>query len=344
MHDRQPTPGQEGRMLITPENGAPAFFARVQMADNPLDDGTPLITATLLKQQTASLFGLDADAVPNDAFAWLGKYAQHWWKRTAVEQVIKYQISTQNSGYAHLRANLSEVKYSKTVSIDEDTGEIDLVKPVSPTSTSDLVNGKYIQNVRVRTADEITYIYDTTNIYFIPGYASEGGSDYAFFDGASLFQKVVPVAVEINIGETSYVRSSDRNAYPDSGESDSFEWQYLGVPFDNAVTAPKIVTGSYTGTGTYGTGNKNTLTFDFEPKMVFVTGETLDGSNAEISTAWAIFTQTDIMGYGRLNSSFGYTGTLFMTPNWSKTLEWWSTSASLQGNVSGTKYRYIAIG
>ena len=33
---------------------------------------------------------------------------------------------------------------------------------------------------------------------------------------------------------------------------------------------PKIATGSYTGTGRYGAGNPNSLSFDFEPKMLIV--------------------------------------------------------------------------
>ena len=38
----------------------------------------------------------------------------------------------------------------------------------------------------------------------------------------------------------------------------------------NADTKAKIATGSYTGTGTYGSSNKNSLTFDFEPKLLVV--------------------------------------------------------------------------
>lgn len=69
MEDRNPTPGQEGRMLITPEDGTPAFHARVEMADNPRREGTPLNKATLLKDATAALFGLDNTAVPDDVLA-----------------------------------------------------------------------------------------------------------------------------------------------------------------------------------------------------------------------------------------------------------------------------------
>ena len=53
-------------MLITPENGQPAFYATVEMADNPTVEGTPLNKASLLTDATAALFGLGTDAVPDD--------------------------------------------------------------------------------------------------------------------------------------------------------------------------------------------------------------------------------------------------------------------------------------
>lgn len=54
-----------GRVLITPESGSP-YYATVTRADNPTQEGTPLNKASLLKDATALLFGLGADAVPDD--------------------------------------------------------------------------------------------------------------------------------------------------------------------------------------------------------------------------------------------------------------------------------------
>lgn len=55
-----------GRVLITPEDGSGAFYATLALADNPTVVGTPLNSATLLSQATAALYGLGADAVPDD--------------------------------------------------------------------------------------------------------------------------------------------------------------------------------------------------------------------------------------------------------------------------------------
>lgn len=41
VENRVPTPGQEGRVLITPEGGGAPYYATIQMADTPLADGTP---------------------------------------------------------------------------------------------------------------------------------------------------------------------------------------------------------------------------------------------------------------------------------------------------------------
>ena len=77
MRNRRPTPGYEGRILITPENPEIApFFARVTMADNPIDEGTPMTAETFLKTVTAGMLGLDPhEAVPDDAFQMLAAMA-----------------------------------------------------------------------------------------------------------------------------------------------------------------------------------------------------------------------------------------------------------------------------
>ena len=64
MKDRQPT--RPGRVKITPENGA-AYYAVMEMADEPTEVGTPPTKANLLKDSTAALLGGNADMVPDDA-------------------------------------------------------------------------------------------------------------------------------------------------------------------------------------------------------------------------------------------------------------------------------------
>lgn len=48
MNDRIPAEGKAGRVLITPENGSTPFYATVTMADEPLQEGTPLNTGDIV--------------------------------------------------------------------------------------------------------------------------------------------------------------------------------------------------------------------------------------------------------------------------------------------------------
>lgn len=69
MDDRIPTPGQEGRMLITPEDGSTPYYAVLTMADNPTQEGTPLNKETLLQDDTeTALFGSANNRTVDQAF------------------------------------------------------------------------------------------------------------------------------------------------------------------------------------------------------------------------------------------------------------------------------------
>lgn len=70
MEDRIPTPGQAGRMLITPEDGSAPFYAKLAMADNPTNPGTPLNKETLLQDNTEiQIFGDSNNRTVDEAFS-----------------------------------------------------------------------------------------------------------------------------------------------------------------------------------------------------------------------------------------------------------------------------------
>lgn len=104
--------------------------------------------------------------------------------------------------------------------------------------------------------------------------------------------------------------------------------EYLGKLGDKAMV--QVV--SYVGTGTYGSSNPNSLTFDFVPKIVMIRR----GRDTKLFDA--IYGMTDVT----VNFSSGYC----VTAEWSKkTLSWYSTDdASRQMNNIGGKYYAIAIG
>lgn len=108
----------------------------------------------------------------------------------------------------------------------------------------------------------------------------------------------------------------------------------------NAISAAsggggaKIATGSYVGTGTYGSSNPCSLTFDFEPKILVI---------SEVSRA-----NEAIMQYGcglslyKFTSGYGYSITLSWT---GMTVSWYQKDAAYaQLNTSRSTYRWTAIG
>ena len=111
---------------------------------------------------------------------------------------------------------------------------------------------------------------------------------------------------------------------------------------------PKIAIGSYVGTGTsdaYGGTKQNSLTFDFEPKMLAVVA---DGANMFFAGFLIVRGQTYSDGIGSFEpSSVG----LNLHITWSgNTVSWWSSNRIDIGtkypqmNVENITYRYVALG
>ena len=95
---------------------------------------------------------------------------------------------------------------------------------------------------------------------------------------------------------------------------------------------------SYVGTGTYGVNNPTSLTFDFEPKIIFVYGP---GSNSDHETITLFNGQTYATSRGSTSTGFSF------NVSWSgNSVSWYNTSsnAAWQANQSGKAYKVIAIG
>lgn len=67
-----------GRVKLTPEDGSPAFYATMERADNPVEEGTPLNKSTLLSDAACDLLKIPQTSTVNEAFLKLalgvGKY------------------------------------------------------------------------------------------------------------------------------------------------------------------------------------------------------------------------------------------------------------------------------
>lgn len=343
MQDRVPV--NPGRVLVTPENGGAAYYATLTRADNPTQGGTPLNKASLLKDATAALFGLGTDAVPDDVFSFIGKYNQHWWRLTGKVQVNEYgEATVQNVCYTGSSGTMKKFTYGTGFTVDEDLN-------VTLTDTSffwytpndisaeklSVLKGKYFfyNNAGTETAPLL---------YCLP--TSEDATKSSSYWSMTC-QIITPMWKDD--GET-LVQSNDRNAYPDNGMVDGTFYQYLGIPFQNAVTAPKIATGSYTGTGTYGASNPTSLTFDFAPQIVWLYGyvafSTFNPTNSSAANynvmSASVLTESYIEGAG-FGLSSG-TRPYGKKSSDGKTFAWYGSSDQNQFNYANYVYYYIAIG
>lgn len=110
-----------------------------------------------------------------------------------------------------------------------------------------------------------------------------------------------------------------------------------------AAAIPHVQVGTYVGTGTYGEDHPNTLTFDFEPKLVIINNVIfLD----QIVNEHESYNLIAVRGARRTIAYFFSGADTKVTLNWSgNALIWYSNGSSgEQGNISEAVYHYIAIG
>ena len=112
--------------------------------------------------------------------------------------------------------------------------------------------------------------------------------------------------------------------------------EYLGCLGDKA----RVQVVSYVGTGTYGSSNPNSLTFDFVPKLISVSGYYKSNS---LLYGMFLYPQT---GYG-ITLQPSYSGGGFFSritcKTSGKTVSWYADDAGYQLNLAGVTYTAIAI-
>ena len=105
--------------------------------------------------------------------------------------------------------------------------------------------------------------------------------------------------------------------------------------------AGKIVQGTYTGTGTYGSGAKNTLSFESQPKLLIIQPVT-NQSHADYGGFMAIRGVRVLRAGGLSDDVSNPESQIQLT--WGTTVSWYnSTDAYFQQNASGWTYAYLAI-
>lgn len=348
MQDRVPL--YPGRVTLTPVSGQANTYDLTR-ADQPTKEGTPLNKASLLKDATAALFGLGTDAVPDDALHLLSRFQsglgnEYVWAKLNVTAGY-YEIQTlKDSIYViESETKLYTFKYSDSITIDE-VGNFSLTNPLTFTATYSQFRSDYGTTLLGKYLDT-TGLAHEAGIIFIPTNASIN-----YYNGRQVEIKnsyVISVGYDENRAFVGYVNSPSPDAYPPA-VSDGNTYTLLGQLGDKV----RIATGSYTGTGTYGSSNPNSLTFDFEPKLVFMFRNKLPMYGDVNSSAYqpvygttigmtAEYSRSLFNIYGRRTGDDYYL--YAKKSNDGKTLSWYhEASASAQINNSGVTYQYIAIG
>ena len=332
MQDRVPL--YPGRVKLTPVSGQENTYDMVR-ADEPTQEGTPLNKSTLLKDATASLFGLGTDAVPDDVLALLSRFHNGlgneyiWAKERWNWEVVKSNSTKNWTLVQDNNGNRTYVRYSDNIILDND-GNISLADPITQiypayvSAGSLQLDNKYVQLGRDSYAEA-----EAKPVWF---------SDGVTFNGVNTYNLTYRTLETLHRRTLfGYVNSPSPDAYPPA-VSDGYTY----TAFGRLGAKVQIATGSYTGTGTHGSSNPNSLTFDFEPKVVFIFSSSSDsgfmipwywGNNMTASRFTVFYGNSVVNGsvcYGRKEGN---------------TIHWVNTSnARQQFNNTSYTYYYIAIG
>jgi hypothetical protein len=185
------------------------------------------------------LFGLSADNNPNTILRMLGS---HWWRRRTEESgyalddgEYKAYISLPFSSNINTLCN---VFYSDSVTVTENGITLDNPKEYTWSTTDieggktyelDVLKGKYFRHGS--ESEPLSYIFKGADDS-IQGTKDSGNS--LRITNITLYR---PKYYTTN-GEWEYIYSENKDEYPE-GTDGMFYYEYLGVPFENAIDAKK---------------------------------------------------------------------------------------------------------
>lgn len=281
----------------------------------------------LLKDPTASLFSLGADAVPDDVFGVLSRFHnglgnEYVWEKYSdnIEYVVEKNAEVQYASYD----KTSPVPFYKTLTLS-DAHEIVL---------SDSFQIPARQDASGFSAAIGCYSNYDGKVYQLTRVESDSYAN-------SLYGNPLTVK-QVGGGFVEFVNSPYADAYPPAIDDG-----YTYTPLGQLGNKVQIATGSYTGTGTSGKDNRTSLTLDFVPKFIIVARNAMDTLEGGISVR-----QMDVMVlYPAVGGFSTYMLTSSLTNFYSvgsevngNTVLWWSKYDQPQMNASGKKYNYVAIG
>lgn len=264
-----------------------------------------------------------------------GYTASSYYRKNFVntEVAVDFSVPAESGGSFYTLYPGNYIAYSPALTVNKD-GIVVLSNPgVKLMDSSSLPTIIYeLRGCFFKATGQLSEDYEPTNVAATNATISASGGNYNImaYTASQYYSTTTKPA------EWQYVQSKDRDAYPDSGEQDNYEYVYLGIPFDNAVEPAKVEVGSYTGTGTYGTSNPNSITCSSKIIALLMIGTIM--SDSYLQSVYMKSVTTSYASNGLGYSSFG------KKSEDGKTYSWYSTSsASGQFNESGKEFYYLAI-
>lgn len=303
--------------------------------------GDALGKYALLKDSTAEAMGLSAAALPDDALRILSRFHsglgnEYLWAKNrktikaGSTSEIKPYSSTNSPSQSRLfyyTGTTITVTYGDSYAVDDNLAPY----IVNPTTFS-ITNSTTADALNVLKGKWYISTWQPGVVFFVPASITfklytEGSSRFYLTQDVSVFGYS---AFTTEYTFAGYVNSPNPNAYPPAVD-DGFTYQAMGMLGEKV----RIVAGSYIGTGTFGSANPNSLTFEREPKLIFIAGNAINTGNGFFISGGeynglSIFSSASI-----LNTKFS-----------GNTASWYTTAsngANIQLNVSGVTYNYIGI-
>lgn len=176
---------------------------------------------------------------------------------------------------------------------------------------------------------------DTYDLTAVPGTVTEAGTD---LNKSTLLSDAVVSALEAAVG----------SALTD----DTINYALAAIAGVIGTNGLRVVTGQYTGTGTFGSASPTSITLPITPKLLLVyrSNITLVNMSGTAASGW-MFVANGVQEVKTGSGTTTSTQYFNEITSWGQTISWFNRqgasdpgTAAYQLNASGTAYNYIAIG
>lgn len=286
------------------------------------------VTGTETVDQVLSLLGRFNRGLGND-YGW-EKYKTETVKSVALGGLSEPQTAASDTAIT--------IYYSASVSVSA-SDTVQLNAPITTMSVP--INGtSYRSNLIGK------YFYTSLSPSFIwYGYSTSTSSGDYYLKAYKAYVKT-----QVNKIELQYLNSTDPDAYPPV-VPDGYTYNSLGQIGDKV----RITAGSYVGTGTFGSGNPNSLVFPFEPKILMLFYHSTDPGSSGVGRLVTSSQYRPAIGSPFLLTTSYVYNSLFGGGNGNVTYAkksvdglqvfWYNDgSADDQFNVSNRQYDYLIAG